>query len=103
MLNFVYYSFHIHIPFQKHELLQGGGTNMHPKQMTGDYFVSYTMPNFSAKQDKMHVGRITDAFCHLPLFHKFGGGSWNINVLSTQYITALKGLKNFGCGECLGI
>jgi hypothetical protein len=45
-------------------------TNTHPKQIAGDYFVSYTMHKFSAKQDKMYVGRITDAFS-ATLFHKF--------------------------------
>jgi hypothetical protein len=29
---------------------------------TGDYFVSYTMRNFSAKQDKIYAGRIVDTF-----------------------------------------
>jgi hypothetical protein len=35
---------------------------MHPKQITGDYFLSYTMRNFNAKQDKIFVGGIIDAF-----------------------------------------
>jgi hypothetical protein len=35
---------------------------MHPKQIAGDYFVSYTKHNFSAKWDKLYVRRITGAF-----------------------------------------
>jgi hypothetical protein len=33
-------------------------TSMHPIQIAGDYFVSYTAHNFSAKRDKMYVGKI---------------------------------------------
>jgi hypothetical protein len=43
---------------------------MHQKQITDDYFLSYTMRNFSEKQDKMYVGRITDTFVICVLFHK---------------------------------
>jgi hypothetical protein len=45
---------------------------MYPKQIAGDYFISYTKHNFSVKRDKMYVGRITDAFSSAFCFINFG-------------------------------
>jgi hypothetical protein len=78
---------------------------MHPKQITRDYFISYTKRNFSAKTGvKMQVGRMiyafSSAFCFINFEQKIA------EILTCYQSNAsrhLKCLKNLGCGERLGI
>jgi hypothetical protein len=44
---------------------------MHTKQIAGEYFVSYTMHNFSVKWENIYVGRIIDAFSSAFCFINF--------------------------------
>jgi hypothetical protein len=75
---------------------------MHPKQITRDYFISYTKRNFSAKMDKMQIGRMiyafSSAFCVINFEPEIA------EILTFYQSNAsrhLKCLKNLGCGERL--
>jgi hypothetical protein len=63
---------------------------MHQKQIAGDYFLSYTTRNISAKRDKLYIiGALLSASC----FINFEHSDSNINLLSKQCVIASKRLE----------
>lgn len=70
-------------------------SNIHPKQITGNYSIKYTKCYLSAKWDKKHVWRMANAL-HLPFISHVWKKKTIAEILAFYKITAsqhIQGLK----------